>query len=459
MSRPLEFITGSRAVFAVKIAFLPDPDDGKGATREESLSWGGFELWVNGQNLCSHLELAEPVSFVHWYLLPILEWLANSWDFLLHEERLPAKNAGRDAWSSMLNTVDPPPGLLDEQAEHWETEWQSWWLRHCTLAAREGGLLPNVFIRRWEDMVEFSWGEDVPAGAPDHYQFLMQQGFVRLNPSEVASVLFDVLDRASQYLLAEFEDSPRFRELAESVKRLRSPKTQGRRLGLLAGCGENGKPADQRWRELEAMFPPDLPQDVFDAVLGTDSESLVVRGSCHAALMFGSVAPTISPDDASRLASILVSQYATKGENLVMKQHAREVPVEKSEERAWRQGYRLAEGLLEALGLPDVTTSWVDVEGLYQRFGIHVGEITLQDPAIRAVSIAGPRHQPSVFVNLKYQAIASEPRRFTLAHELCHLLHDRTYGTGWPWPAAPGRRWMLNVGQMRSPRCCSCQEN
>jgi Zn-dependent peptidase ImmA (M78 family) len=144
--------------------------------------------------------------------------------------------------------------------------------------------------------------------------------------------------------------------------------------------------------------------------------------------MFGSVAPAISPDDARQLASVLVNQYSAGGESIELKQHTRDEPVERSEERAWRQGYRLAEKLLEAIGLPDLAAGWVDVEGIYHRFGIHVGEINLSDPAIRAVSIAGPKHLPSVFVNLNYQAIASEPRRFTLAHELCHLLHDRTYG-------------------------------
>jgi Zn-dependent peptidase ImmA (M78 family) len=458
MSRPLDFTTGSRATFAVRIAFLPDPDEGKGATREESLSWGAFEIWTNGQNLCNHLELGEPVSSVHWYLLPLLEWLVNNWDFLLHEDRLPAKNAGRDAWTSMLNTVDPPPGLLEEQAEHWETEWQSWWLRHCTLAPREGGLLPNVFIRRWEDLIEFSWGEDAPAGSPPHYQFLMQQGFVRLDPSEVASTLFDALDRASQHLVDALKDSGRFQKLVAGVQGLQSPESRDRRLGLLAGYAENGKPVDERWHELESLFPSNLERDVSKAIFGADSESLVVRGTCQAALMFGSVAPTISRDDARLLADVLVRQYSPKGDSLELKQHVRDSPVEKSEERAWRQGYRLAEELLEAMGLPDVAAGWLDIEEIYRGFGIEVGEIRLKDTAIRAIAIAGPRHKPSVFVNLNYQAIASEPRRFTLAHELCHLLHDRTYGAklalaSGPWaPLDVERRANAFAAMLLMPR-------
>jgi uncharacterized protein DUF955 len=32
--------------------------------------------------------------------------------------------------------------------------------------------------------------------------------------------------------------------------------------------------------------------------------------------------------------------------------------------------------------------------------------------------------------------------RFTLAHELCHLLLDREWGRRLPWRAAHGRRWL-----------------
>ena len=62
---------------------------------------GRFEVWANGHNICRHVEQGQSIGAVHWYLLPILQWLASNWDFLLHEERLPMRNAVRDAWISM----------------------------------------------------------------------------------------------------------------------------------------------------------------------------------------------------------------------------------------------------------------------------------------------------------------------------------------------------------------------
>ena len=101
-----------------------------------------MEIWVNGYNLCGHVEMGEPVDAVHWYLLSFLQWLASSWDFLLHEERLPGKNLASDAWLSMLKTADPPTALSDAEAETWEIAWHDWWERHSLLACRDGGLLP-----------------------------------------------------------------------------------------------------------------------------------------------------------------------------------------------------------------------------------------------------------------------------------------------------------------------------
>lgn len=72
---------------------MPDPDSGIGADPEDTASWGSFQLWVDGQNLCAHVDQGEQLQSAHWYLLPLLEWLTENWDALLHEEKLPNRNA------------------------------------------------------------------------------------------------------------------------------------------------------------------------------------------------------------------------------------------------------------------------------------------------------------------------------------------------------------------------------
>jgi hypothetical protein len=106
-----EILEGDTSRFAFKVSFQRDPDQGAGATEEETLSWGGFEIWVEGQNLGTHREDDTIVEAAHWYLLPMLEWLSTCWDYLLHEERLPLRIGGDDSWHSLQATAMPPPAF------------------------------------------------------------------------------------------------------------------------------------------------------------------------------------------------------------------------------------------------------------------------------------------------------------------------------------------------------------
>ncbi len=431
MPRQLEIVLGRRDLFAVKVAFLPDPDSGRAATREHSASWGSLEIWVHGHNLCAHIEQGEPVDSVHWYLLPFLQWLPSQWDFLLHEERLPTKNAGATAWTAMRRTNEAPPALSVDEAERWETRWHQWWGRHCLVACREGGLLPNLFIRRWRDAIEFSWGIHCLAGAPEHFRFDAFPGCGRLAPDEVAYVLFGVLDRASRHLLDEMPDSPVFAQFVQDVAAL-DTSDQRCRLGLISGVLLDEQTPAEGWDRIQQMFPANLSYEARRALLVPSATRLVVQGSCPAALMFGSLSPTIDEADVHLLAEKLVQAFRPHGESKSLRQLVRDEPVGRTDDTAWEQGYRLAEELLEELldeiGNGCVDESPVDIDRLYQDLGITVQEVVLSDCSIRAVAIAGRDYHPTVLLNTSYLYRDEEPRRFTLAHELCHILHDRSYG-------------------------------
>jgi Zn-dependent peptidase ImmA (M78 family) len=67
----------------------------------------------------------------------------------------------------------------------------------------------------------------------------------------------------------------------------------------------------------------------------------------------------------------------------------------------------------------------------------------MQTNTIRGVAIAGTQYSPAILVNTSSQFNKTEPgRRFTLAHELFHILYDRARAkrvshTSGPW-ASPG---------------------
>src|SRR5467141_3018291 len=96
-------LAGDTSTFAVQFQLAADPHNGAGVNPEEATSWGSFQIWVAGLNLTAHNAQGEIVDSVHWYLLPLLEWLVNNWNPLLHEERLPVPEvatalAGARSW-------------------------------------------------------------------------------------------------------------------------------------------------------------------------------------------------------------------------------------------------------------------------------------------------------------------------------------------------------------------------
>jgi hypothetical protein len=289
----LEILVGRRDRFAVKVAFQPDPHEGQAASREQSLSWGGLEIWINGHNVCGHVEMNERMESVHWYLLPLLSWLAVNWDFLLHEERLPTRNAASDAWLALRRTAEAPGGLPAEKAEQWEIRWQAWWQRHCLLACRAGGLFPSLFIRRLQDTIEFSWGDRPLAGAPDHFRFNANHGSAKLQPDEIADVLFEVLDRAAQHLASQMPESPAFERLVQDVRRVQNSDRR-RRLGLLSGQCRDAADPIETWESVLSSFPSGLSEEIAEAVFGSDDTALVMTGASQAIMCPLTLVPSMS---------------------------------------------------------------------------------------------------------------------------------------------------------------------
>ncbi len=438
MSVIWERLAGDTDRFALKLAFLRDPDDGAAASPEMSASWGRFQIWAGGRNLCLHDEEGEALDSVHWYLLPLMEWFVENWDPLLHEERLPSHPAAPDAAESVWMTQS----CLYRASGDFrvEEEWYEWSQRHGLQAAREGGLFPNTFFRRWHDQVEVSWRDSPLAGAPEDYRFAQSAGMGRFVPDEVAHPLYDVLSAAAKELSRRLPESERVVHLSNSIASLKaaSPARRSERVAWLAGLGRNASAVFSGWRrvtqEVERRSAERAPNfgrsvtSVIDAMIAPPADDLVVTGSCQAALLFGSLAPTVSETDVVTLADLLVDRYTPDPQRTRLFDFAGDRPVDASHESAWQQGYQLAEDMSEEFLGPD--DGWMDVRGVLDQLGVAVDYVELEDPNVRAVALIGRAHEPWIAVNRNFPAnSAPEALRFTLAHELCHLLFDRSYGS------------------------------
>jgi len=425
-----ERLAGDTSEFALTLAFAPDPDDGQAAEPEVAMSWGNFQLWVEGRNLCAHHEDGERTESVHWYLLPLMEWFAENWNPLLHEERLPARNEGDTAWASLLATRFPPWAIEDDVqlASRWEGAWQKWWHRHAIRSASEGGLFPDVVLRRIRDRVEISWGQTRVEGMPDHFGFSESEcGYSRLEPQRIAGPLHEVLVSASEYLTSLSPESRRLRKLRRQILALKGAEEQReRRLMWLAGLGTDERTVRAGWRRVSGYLAG-YAEGARRAILEPLESPLVVTGSCHATLMFGSVSPSIGKRDVVELARLMVDLHAPEGDRSTIEEAGRSVPLEEASTPPWYQGYELAESLHDHLDLEHV--EFVDVEGIIEQQGVTIVDRELSDRTIRAVAIDGERHSPGILVNSRNSANAHPfGRRFTLAHEFCHLLFYRDVG-------------------------------
>lgn|GEM_PF-403387 len=417
--------------FAFRAEFLQNLDPGF-ATPEEDLSWGQFQIWAGGRNLCEHLDRGEVRRGVEWYLLPLLEWLTGAWDCLLHEQRPPVWNAGDTAWLSLAETnrperFDPPTGW-NAAANEANSAWTA---RHCLRSCRSGGLYPDVVIRRWLHSVEVSWGESPVAGAPEGFRFLHGQWAARLAPDDVARPLFDVLRKAGHLLLQASPQSQRLAELTKQVAALDDGQRQFQRAAVLAGLGGQVEHWQQRWRRLRQALEERFTDQralVRSWLEPAGGSALCVCGSCEAAVMFGSASPTLTDSDVLGLAVHMIEASKEKP-SARWKGLARSPQPWRGDVSAWSDGYRLAREWAAAAGVRKRRGGFVDIEGHLAELGVRVADIQLSDAGTAGLAVQPEGAAPHVFVNKRNPKCQfPSGRHFVLAHELCHLLHDHAQG-------------------------------
>jgi hypothetical protein len=154
---------------------------------------------------------------------------------------------------------------------------------------------------------------------------------------------------------------------------------------------------------------------------------LIVGGSAYARLLYGAISPGTQLSDVVQLTRLIVENYVPDASAWLSRL---DLPLEPGEVRQLtpgEQGSRLGERASELLA--EDSGGWVDVELVVRNLDIAISEIDLSDDEVRAVSVFGPTQRPRIFGNSSTRWGQSlGVRRFTLAHELCHLLLDREYG-------------------------------
>jgi Zn-dependent peptidase ImmA (M78 family) len=413
-------LSGDTQVLALELTLLRDDDEP--FDHDLAASWGMFSLWVDGVNLCAHEEEAERLEGVHWYLLPLLEWLVESWDPLLHEERLPAPRVA-DAPQAVarvgMTLRSPTPDWDVAESLH------AWRARHSWRTAADGGLFPDVWMRRWRDQLEIAVGTEEEPGRPGHLRFKAPDVY-RVDAAQAADALYTGLAALAEELLRRRPFSERLSSLRAAVRRLADgPDRYQTRLAWLSGSEGASPEFDSLVRRVEEVFAGGEGVDLLHQAVGRPEERQVLLAGARVALLFGSSTPRINEADVHALSRTVLSSLKNP--------EPFEAPA-----LSWsgvsgspgQQGSALGEEAYWALAADRIDREgWVDIAPLLEKLDVATSRVTLSDPAIRAVSVVSNGHGACIAVNDAYKhGIREAVLRFTLAHELAHLLLDRERG-------------------------------
>ena len=405
---------GSPAKLELGIRWVDDPAPPEQQPAGYGWSMGQLTIRVAGVNVTATMCDGEQQPYVGWYLAPFLDWLATNWAALLHEERLPWPNPrGPSAATACNHALEEWTTADDRQGRQHYANAQDWYFRHGVRSAAAGGIFPDLFIRRVADDVELSWSGRPMAFTQDGLAFESGSGHAWLPAAEVAQAIWRLLDWA----VCHPPSSPD--QYQAHIEALQA------KVESLRGI-EN--PALVR-----TYMHPAILEKAEDAFAAIDRDLLeggeaASDAPCVATLppavaMFGGVSPDLGTLDVERLRDQIVeTQGGGDSEELgklVADRHGGTLGV------PHRDAQRFADDLLEDIPFP--AGDFVDVRALCLHLGIDVQEIELETDSIRGVAIAGEGFSPRIVVNRKHYFNRNESgKRFTVAHELCHVLFDRT---------------------------------
>jgi Zn-dependent peptidase ImmA (M78 family) len=408
---------GDPGRFEIAFRWLDDADPVNCRPAGHGWSMGALRITIAGTDVTESGVGGAVTSFVGWYLSPFLHWLATNWAELLHEDDFAwTERTGQPAAIACRRALDLHRGSKTSSGREAYGRIQSWFFRHGLRAASAGGFFPDLFIRRFEDDIELSWAPSVIPFAPKDFAFASPIGAVRLAVADVARPLWDALQWAIAHPPADMDPSfgDDWTALREKVDALKNVDVA----------------------TLDRSINADLLSKVLHSFEEKGRSDLVVEHAANdnywietrapAVAMFGGVDPQLKPRDIDRLRDILIDadggQDAPRLAELVSDRAASPLGLVPHQD-----GYDFARDLLDEFDLPDDRNDFVDVVGLCADLGIDIRDELLETDTIRGVALAGEGFRPTIVVNGTSRFNANEEgRRFTIAHELCHVLHDRT---------------------------------
>jgi Zn-dependent peptidase ImmA (M78 family) len=317
-------------------------------------------------------------------------WLARNWDAVAYGKH-PRPLSLRDRRG--VSACRAYESAFRESQPDARGELESWWQRHAFRAADPE--LPNIFLERQGDEVVFSW-DDSPS-SEHSFQFFpgMESAAARFVVPSIRQLISRRFERV--------EVEPKFKKRVTQL----TPEEGFRAARSTIDHVTDQWLVDRRFNTEDAL---EL------ARTGTALHPVV-------GLLRSAQGSRLSPDDVVSVLDTLRPNDGSRFQKL--RAIAKNMDSHIDLREPWESGYHLARQVRAELGLQE--TGYFDVETTVRDLGIEVSDVSLTDPGILAVCVGSPQYAPLISINLACQdAEGPSGRRITLAHELCHLLFDRT---------------------------------
>lgn len=364
-------------------------DEPRVATNAAEATWGRLALAIGGQSIWGSAR-----GGVEWTWIELLEWLADAWPWLIHEESGPgslpfAWDAARPqlAMSTFERSLEELPSARRGKVHE---EVLGFIERHDLARALHGAIVPSVLVLRegrgiWVAgrYLELDATLDALAGAAE--AILARLDGIDDERAAAARQAWAAREQVSTETLILAKTGMTFQELerATAVERrplLRQECSAPLESEFLAAARLANTPA----------IPAKVLDELLELIAGLDKR------------------PTEALDGLSAAATAELSRLPASS-------------------TAFEEGHAVAAWLRDRLGID--RESRVEPEVLLRSWDVKVVNVSLSSPEIDAIAVWGPRRGPCILVNddgAHNQSAGG--RNATLAHEIEHLLLDRHGG-------------------------------
>jgi Zn-dependent peptidase ImmA (M78 family) len=352
------------------------------------LIWGKGQLYAGEQALLA----VENQGSVEWTWVDLLEWLGKNWAYLLCEQTFPFQVAASDMSTLMRELEKRWEDMLETRVEDEEEQAHRFFNRHDLAAAFKGVFFPAVFIMRQGLLVEIIRAE---SNKP-----------LRLPLSKVVTDLEQIGNHLAE--LAGVASEGRG-PAAASQWQARTQQLEHKALSLLTGLSA----ADLK--HLNADNDPSFWEQGQTAHFA-DSELMA------AARMTRGVLPLEAQSQLIERIRQLPKFNTVELDALVQAFAADFKEIGKP----YDQGYWAAIWLRRKLGLQEADKA--QPAEYLQAWGVQIEHFEMPGSKLAALACWGTQHGPAILINKAPDNVPAHihGENTTLAHEICHLLMDRS---------------------------------